>query len=201
MTPLSRLASGLASVAMVAALACAAEAGSRGPKRTTPVTEIIIHATGGPSCQLGRVVFSPAGDVDRIRRFFESSRVVSIHYIVGRDGETVASVPEDEIANHTRDNNDASIGIELINGGDGRDPYPEAQLAALTRLVASLRARWKVPLDGVKGHDDVDQSTITCGGRVVRRKQDPGPAFPWARFRQDLVVAAAAVHGPRAARR
>ncbi|MEZ5855926.1 MAG: peptidoglycan recognition family protein [Hyphomicrobiaceae bacterium] len=175
-------------IALSAALALPAAARTSGPKRTV-VSEIIVHATGGPSCQRGRVVFSPPGDLDRMQRFFARNRVVSIHYIVGRDGRIAASVPEDEVARHTRDNNDHSIGIELINAGDGHEPFPQAQVDALIRLVGEVRRRWRVPIAQVKGHDDVDNSTFRCGGREVRRKQDPGPRFPWALVRARLKAA------------
>ena len=166
----------------VGAIADAAMARSRGAKRDT-VTEIIIHATGGPFCQSGRVLFSPAGTVVRIKQFFDNSSAVGIHYIVGPDGEIAASVPEDEVAIHAVGRNHTSIGIELINAGDGREPFPEAQVAALTKLVAQIKRRWRIPSHAVVGHDEVDHSTFACGGREVRRKQDPGPLFPWARLR------------------
>lgn len=165
-----------------------AEAGRHGSKRDR-VTEIIVHATGGPFCHRGAVKFSPAGDVATMKRFFERSGGVSIHYIVGADGEVAKSVPEDEVAFHARERNDTSIGIELINSGDGVEPYPDAQLAALTSLIKGIRKRWNIPLADVRGHEDVDGTTFRCGGRDVRRKQDPGPLFPWDRFRRDLKLA------------
>ncbi len=177
-------------LAGICVLALTVPAGARtsGPKRSQ-VDEIIVHATGGPSCRRGKVVFSAAGDLERMARFFARNPVVSIHYIIGRDGQVAASVPEDEVARHTRDNNDRSIGIELINGGDGREPYPAEQVDRLVKLVRDVMARWRVPAAEVKGHDDVDHSTFRCGGEVVRRKQDPGPRFPWAEVRQRLRAA------------
>lgn len=181
----------LALPALVAAAICeTASAKARGSKRTA-VDEIIIHTTGGPFCQGGRVVFSPAGDVPAMKRFFEAPGLVSIHYIIGRDGEVAASVAEDEVAIHAIDRNERSIGIELINDGDGRDPFPAAQLDALARLVHAIRTRWSIPLSEVRGHAEVDHSTFHCAGRSVRRKQDPGPLFPWDRLRLDLVAAEA----------
>lgn len=181
----------LASVMVFAATVADADARSRGARRDA-VTEIVIHATGGPFCQSGRVMYSPAGTVERIKRFFENSGSVSIHYIVGPDGEVARSVPEDEIAIHTVGRNEASIGIELVNAGDGREPYPEAQLKALSNLIGEIRRRWRLPKTAVIGHDEVDHSVFTCGGRQVRRKQDPGPLFPWARFRGTTRQAATA---------
>lgn len=186
-------------VAVVAALTgsaaalasvCPLAAKSRGAPRST-VSEVIVHATGGPFCRGGSVAFSPAGDPDRMRRFFEASGQVSIHYIVGRDGSVVRSVPETEVAFHAIDHNDTSIGIELINGGDGVDPYPAEQIAALSRLLHGIRMRWAIPLGQIKGHEETDHTTFVCGGKNVRRKQDPGPLFPWDRLRLDLLVAEA----------
>lgn len=165
-----------------------AEARARGAKRTQ-VAEIIVHATGGPFCQGGRVTFSPAGTAERMKAFFERSGAVSIHYIVGQDGQVLKSVPEDEIAIHAVNHNDQAIGIELINAGDGREPYPEAQVRAVTKLIREIQARWRIPLAQVKGHEEVDRSQFACGGRQVRRKQDPGPLFPWNRVKAELRIA------------
>ncbi len=169
-------------------VAAPADAKSRGPRRDS-VTEIIVHATGGPFCERGQLRFSPAGDLDRMQRFFAASAQVSIHYIVAPDGAVAASVPENETAFHARDRNETSIGIELINAGDGREPYTEAQLDALATLVHGIRTRWQIPLAEIKGHEQVDHSTFQCAGRTHRRKQDPGPLFPWDRFHLDLLVA------------
>ncbi len=195
----TRLAAALVALTLaITSLSETSVAKARGAKRHA-VEEIIIHATGGPSCQGGRVVFSPAGDVQRMKRFFEASPHVSIHYIVDRDGTVASSVPEDEIAAHTIGRNDGSIGIELINAGDGLDPYPAAQIDALARLVHASRTRWSIPLAAVKGHAELDQTTFLCAGRSVRRKQDPGPLFPWDRLRLELLSAEAGA--PRKARR
>ena len=164
-----------------------ATAKGRGPARSK-VTEIIVHATGGPSCSGSRVVFSDPGTVQRMKRFFEGSGGVSIHYIVGPDGEVAASVPEGEVAYHAIGHNEGSVGIEMINRGDGREQFPEAQVAALSTLVDGIRRRHGVPIERIKRHSDVDTSTIPCAGQPVRRKQDPGPAFPWDRFLMSLLL-------------
>lgn len=164
------------------------EARTRGVKRDA-VSEVIVHATGGPFCQGGRVLFSPAGTVERIQRFFESSGSVSIHYIIGPDGRIATSVPEDEVAIHAVGHNASSIGIELINAGDGKEPFPDAQIDALAGVVDGIRRRWRIPLAAIRGHDEVDTSTFPCGGREVRRKQDPGPLFPWDRLRAAVTIA------------
>lgn len=53
------------------------------------------------------------------------------------------------------------------------EPYAEEQLAALERLIEDLRTAGYV-LE-LAGHDEI--------ALPIGRKIDPGPAFPWARFR------------------
>ena len=168
-----------------------AEARSRGAKRSK-VSEIIVHATGGPFCQGGKVMFSPSGTGPSMKKFFEANGTVSIHYIVDRDGTVLKSIAEDEVAIHTVGHNENAVGIELINHGDGQEPYPDVQVQALAKLVKGIQQRWHIPVSQVKGHEDVDHSTFQCAGKSARRKQDPGPLFPWDRVRAQLQLAAKA---------
>ena len=170
---------------LFAYMSAPAAARKSGAKRVV-VNEIIIHATGGPSCQHGKVVYSDPGTLKRMARFFRRSRRVSIHYIIGRDGEIAKGVSERQVAIHTRGHNRTSIGIELINEGDGLVPFPEKQTAALIKLVRDIRRRHKIPLARILRHSDADHSTFRCGGRIVRRKQDPGASFPWNAFQAAL---------------
>ncbi len=196
--PVSRqfVAAAIMASVVVGTCSTTADARGRGQKRDK-VTEIIVHATGGPFCQGGEVRFSPPGTAASIKRFFERSSSVSIHYIVERNGEVLASVPEDEVAIHAVGHNEHSIGIELINAGDGRDSYPDAQVRALGRLISQIRHRHGIALSQVKGHEQVDRSTIPCGGRQVRRKQDPGPLFPWDKLKMELILAEASAASRR----
>ena len=72
-----------------------------------------------------------------------------------------------------RNLNDYSIGIELINLNDGKDPYPDAQLHALGNVIGMLRRRF--PLVQIATHEFI---AIPNG-----RKNDP-KNFPWDRFRE-----------------
>ena len=103
------------------------------------------------------------------------ARMVSAHYLVGRDGTVYQLVDERDRAWHAgasrwgadEDINSASIGIELDN--DGAEPYPEAQLTALLALLADLKSRYDIPRENFLGHGDV----------APGRKVDPGALFPW----------------------
>src|SRR5437867_12881130 len=82
-----------------------------GPQRSK-VDTIIIHAIGGPECINNAVVFTSAkGNANLWKKFFEMDPERSIHYIIDRAGLVVSSVPENQVANHAKGNNQSSIGI------------------------------------------------------------------------------------------
>jgi N-acetylmuramoyl-L-alanine amidase len=110
-----------------------------------------------------------------LRTLTNPLKSVSAHYLIGRDGNVVQLVSEDARAWHAgaswwgglTDLNSASIGIELDN--DGKEPFSDAQIAALLPLLADLKARYKIPAANFIGHADV----------APRRKSDPSRLFPW----------------------
>jgi N-acetyl-anhydromuramyl-L-alanine amidase AmpD len=102
------------------------------------VDTIVVHAT----------VFDTLDEV--IQHFSRPETEVSSHYTIDRDGAVVSHVSEDERAWHAgvsrmqdgRSNvNDFSIGIELVNRNDGKDPFPEAQIQALRDLMKVIITR------------------------------------------------------------
>ncbi len=157
------------------------DAKTSGKSRTT-VNRVIIHSIGGPSCRDGTVVYSAAdGDAKRWIEFFNRHRVLGIHYVIDKSGQVEAGVPENQIANHAKGNNTDSIGIELVNRGDGVDVYTEQQLGMLVAALRSITKRWGIPKSGIVGHASVDERYFECAGRRIKTKPDPGPAFPWER--------------------
>lgn len=129
---------------------------------------IVIHHTA-----LGS--FEAALEVLQTRN---ESGPVSCHYLIGRDGRLAQLVAEDRRAWHAgsgswgsiRDVNGASIGIELDN--TGAEPFPEAQIATLLRLLDDLCTRLHIPRSQVVGHGDT----------VPWAKDDPSRLFPWKRL-------------------
>lgn len=86
-------------------------------------------------------------------------RGVSIHRLIEKDGTIVEMVPDALGANHvggsrlvldgrtytgktTPNTNQITLGIELENLNDGRDPYPTAQLDAAVWQLQEWRARY-----------------------------------------------------------
>lgn len=130
-----------------------------------PQYVILHHTTNDTALQALATLTSP-------------ERMVSAHYLVGRDGTVYQLVDERHRAWHAgasrwgsdEDLNSASIGIELDN--DGHEPYPEAQVQALLALLADIKTRHEIPRENFLGHGDV----------APGRKVDPGALFPWKRL-------------------
>ncbi|MFD2110927.1 N-acetylmuramoyl-L-alanine amidase [Thiorhodococcus fuscus] len=158
-----------------------------------PIDSIVIHATGGPGCKNGRLWHAPGGTLESNLRHFAAHPNIGYHYLIGRDGETVAGTPEAQVAFHARGHNTASIGIELVNDGNGKDPFPPAQINALIDLLARLLHRYDLTPDRILGHSEVDRRDFVCGGKRYKLKIDPGGEypgsrgnFPWKRVREAL---------------
>jgi N-acetylmuramoyl-L-alanine amidase len=136
---------------------------------------------------------------------------VSAHYLVCTDGRVLRLVLEHRKAWHAGkgrlpwetcepyDFNHRSIGIEVVNPGDGKTPFTEAQYRALAWLVPDIvkRLGWDAVnltsgpntwqrievgpalsrvVGSVLGHRDV----------APGRKTDPADNFDWSRIREAL---------------
>jgi N-acetylmuramoyl-L-alanine amidase len=158
---------------------------------------VVIHSTGGPTCDAttGKPIWVKAGTLEENIRNIEADPKLGIHYMIDRDGALRASVPEDQAVHHVFHYSGRSIAIELINDGDGRDPFPDAQLASLVKLLRDIKQRRGITRDGIKRHSDLDHALLSCD-RAQRRKVDPGAAFPFASildrvFNRDMKAVAA----------
>jgi N-acetylmuramoyl-L-alanine amidase len=156
-----------------------AQARRTGPLRTQAVDLIVIHSTGGPTCDAatGKPIWVGAGTMADNMANIEAHPLLGIHYMIDRDGTLRASVPEGQVAHHVLSHSGRSIAVELINDGDGRDPYPPAQLTALVQLLRDVQSRRNIPRDGIKRHSDLDTGRMPCDPSR-RRKVDPGDAYP-----------------------
>jgi N-acetyl-anhydromuramyl-L-alanine amidase AmpD len=182
--------------ATLALAAVPAEARKHGPPREVPIDLIVIHSTGGPTCDAttGLPIWVKAGTLEDDLRTIEAHPTLGIHYMIDRDGTVRSSVPEDQVAYHVFTHSGRSIAIELINDGDGVDPFPDAQLRATTLLIQDIARRRAISRDGVKRHSDLDHGRMTCD-KTQRRKVDPGAAFPFQRVLDAAFAAAPAPPG------
>ncbi len=129
------------------------------------VDTVVVHATVIPTLKVTTEAFSR-----------EASKV-SAHFTIGRDGSYVWHVSTFDRAWHAGVSEDASgrtnlnhysIGIELVNRNDGKDPWPEAQVRVLGYLIGALKRRF--PLKQIVSHEFI--------ARPPGRKSDP-VNFPW----------------------
>lgn len=120
------------------------------------IVAIVVHGTGGVD--------------SRNTLQFGDGRMVSIHALIMKPGVIYEMLPDSRGANHagaltssfTLNGqtytggrvNRATLGVELENLQDGRDPYPEQQLQALGWWVAQKREKYG-PLPILR-HADLD---------------------------------------------
>lgn len=152
---------------------------STGAPRSQPVDMVVIHSTGGPTCDAqGRAIWVPAGELEDNLRTIAAHPRLGIHWMIDRDGTVRASVPESQVAHHVLTYSRRSIAIELINDGDGQDPFPTSQIDALVTLLQGIVQRHpQVTRARVVRHSDLDRGRLPCAPDR-RRKVDPGAAYP-----------------------
>ena len=127
---------------------------------------VVIHHTAQESTE------------QTLKTFTEPATSVSSHYVIGSDGKVYQMLNDYFRAWHggvgkwgnNTDLNSGSIGIELDN--DGEEPFEEAQIQSLLKLLARLKRDYKIPAENFIGHSDI----------APVRKVDPGPLFPWKRL-------------------
>ena len=154
---------------------------------------VVIHCTELPNLQTAREFG------ERIR-YEKSQTGNSGHYYIDAGGAIYRFVADERVANHTYGYNSRSIGIELSNigrypdWGDSRHqhwttPYTKQQIDSLLALLRQLRN--ELPnLQYIAGHEDLDKRLEPAKDDpsiLLRRRQDPGPLFPW----DDIVPASA----------
>lgn len=137
----------------------------------------------------------------------------SAHIVIDRDGTIYQCRPFNRTCGHAGKSkwkgfenlNSCSIGIELANAGDSEalarkwsklplvkarhknggvvkfwEGYPEVQIAACAEVSALIAARYKMDVaTDIVGHDDI----------APDRKNDPGPAWDWVKFRERVKAA------------
>lgn len=156
------------------------------PNAPRKITCFVVHATETAGLASPKAWLCNPQTADPTLR-------VSAHWLVDRDGTIYELVDPANIAWHAGESqwrgqsnvNAFSVGAELVNLNDGKDPYPDAQLAALAALAHWARANCGLALADFVGHADVVAGK-TPEKKAARLKlhSDPGPAFPWDRFRQ-----------------
>ncbi len=127
---------------------------------------VIIHHTAQNSCD------------QTLKTFTTPQSQVSAHYVICKDG-TVHHMLNDYLrAWHggvarwgtNTDINSSSIGIEIDN--NGFEPFTDAQINSLLRVLSALKRAYSVPTANFIGHSDI----------APTRKVDPNVNFPWKKL-------------------
>jgi N-acetyl-anhydromuramyl-L-alanine amidase AmpD len=158
--------------------------------RSSSIKMVVLHATAGRY----------PGDYGWLRQGGSSSAPVSIHYYIRKNGDISQMVDDEDTAWHAGRStwvvdgqriaynvgcNPISLGIELENLNDGRDPYPPAQYEAALWLVRKLVADYGIPRAHLVRHLDI----------APQRKTDPR-GFAWEQFVAAVYAAEAAPAAP-----
>ena len=121
------------------------------------IDQIVIHITDGGSRITGTIGWFQNPNQRNARN---QPIHVSAHYVVGRDGEVVQMVRNNDVAWHASSANGHSIGIEHVANTRGLLPTEE-EYRGSAALVAWLCGEYGLPLDRthVLGHSEADPHT------------------------------------------
>lgn len=146
---------------------------------------VVIHCTELPDMAMTR-------EFGERVHYPEKGTGHSGHYYITEAGAVYRFVAPERVANHTKGWNTRSIGIEMFNvgryphWGDSRHQaftvaYTKEQIQSLLLLLRKLRH--DIPsLHYIAGHEDLDTRLEPASDdpkTMLRRRQDPGPLFPW----------------------
>jgi N-acetyl-anhydromuramyl-L-alanine amidase AmpD len=149
--------------------------------RVRPISVLVLHATAGQS----------PGDFAYLKRGGSLTNPVSCHYYIDKTGHIAQFVADHDTAWHAGVSqwrglevwsrtaagvrvpslNPVAIGIELENRNDGKDVYPEAQIAAAVALARQLTHEHRIVRTNLVRHLDISPG----------RKTDPA-GLRWPSF-------------------
>ncbi|HEX8475597.1 MAG TPA: peptidoglycan recognition family protein [Pyrinomonadaceae bacterium] len=141
---------------------------------------IIIHHSGVTLTREGRPITRKVLDNAHRRRdfgvfYWGRTYHIGYHYLIYADGRVEQGRPERCIGAHAFGHN-STVGICLIgdfstesnpDGENGLLEPTEAQMDALIRLSRDLRARYNIPVERVRRHQDVNGDTECPGDRFL----------------------------------
>jgi hypothetical protein len=111
---------------------------------------VVLHATAG-------------GLSGTLAWFANPASGVSSHYVVAKNGSAFQMVAESKLAHHAGASryqgrerfNEFSIGIEIVNLNDGKDPYPPDQFEGMVDLVGYLVQKYEIQREWIVTHADI----------------------------------------------
>ncbi|TRW50561.1 1,6-anhydro-N-acetylmuramyl-L-alanine amidase AmpD [Aliidiomarina halalkaliphila] len=154
------------------------------------ISLLVVHSISLPPGEFGGPYITDLfmGTLDpSVHPYFQeiAGLKVSAHAVIRRNGKLEQYVDFNRRAWHAgvsswcgRDRcNDFSIGVELE--GTDHTPYTDEQYRTLAQLTVALQQKYpKISNTNITGHEDI----------APGRKTDPGPAFNWNDYRQQVAA-------------
>jgi hypothetical protein len=149
--------------------------------RSKPLTEIVIHGTGGGSTVNGLLKWMMSG-----ARAKDYNRGIGLfHYAIGHSGSAVELVdPRFWVYHSSSGRHDRlTIGIELLNTSrSNSDPYTDKQYEKLFILIFDYLMNTYPSINMIVGHG-YNKAKYSR----LERKRCPGSGFNWGRLREEMV--------------
>lgn len=125
-----------------------------------PITEIIVHCSATrPEWMQGQTLWAKRQEIKRWHVEGNGWRDIGYHWLIDRDGQTVAGRPVEQVGAHVRGHNTGTIGVCLIggHGSSETDQFSEhftaAQDKALRSMIAGLRKQHPT-IKTISGHNE-----------------------------------------------
>ena len=140
---------------------------------TAPVQLIVLHHTAT----------APNTGAAVARYFQNPAAQVSAHEVVDTNGDRYHCVDWSRRAWHAgsgswrghTDTNSISLGIEIVNRGNRKDPWPDVQLRTVARLIRQMRAKYPT----IARENIVDHEMVSSAGKVDLRGDFPAGRLMW----------------------
>jgi len=151
---------------------------------TRPIQLIVLHHTAT----------SPHTGLAVARLFSARAAQVSSHEIVDTNGTIYHCVDWSQRAWHAGsgswqghgDVNSISLGIEIVNRGDGKDPYSDLQLKSIASLIRRMQAKYPT----IKPWNIVDHESVSSAGKIDLRSNFPAERLMWMVIHPNLTIPA-----------
>jgi hypothetical protein len=139
------------------------------------VDGVILHHTGG-------------GFLGSLNHLTSATSGVGAHYLIDYDGKIYQLIEDTyaawhagySILNGREDCNRYTLGVEIVNAGDGREPYPQIQQDALVWLLKEKAREHQIPRMWVDTHQKVRANykakyptATNPDGSPISHKTDP----------------------------
>jgi hypothetical protein len=132
------------------------------------ITMIVVHCTEIPLKETVDLFANP-----------KSKSQVSAHYVIGRGGEIIQMVKDNERANHCKGANSNSIGIEHV--GTETDTLTPAQETASAALIRWLLEQYDIPKKRIFGHEFTPgrETETSCPDRLFGPEHTQAQVQAW----------------------